>query len=56
MSVRKHRDCRVKKREQQRARRRALHKHRSGFHDDAREKERQQWLVEQLRLPENHEE
>lgn len=55
MSVRKHRDPRVKKREEQRVRRQARHKHRSGFHADRKRKEEREWLEDQLFLPVSHE-
>lgn len=54
MSVRKHRDPRARKREERKVRRRALHKHRSGFHEDVKRKEERQWKEEQLSLPVNH--
>lgn len=56
MSVRKHRDPRVRKREERKVRRRALHKHRSGAHADTRRKEAQVWADTQISLSATHDE
>jgi hypothetical protein len=56
MSVRKHRDPRVRKREELRVRRRALHKHRSGFHEDTKRKEERAWQEQELYPAQSHDE
>lgn len=54
MSVRLHRDPRARRKAEVKVRKRALHKHRSGFHVDRKRKEEKEWHEEvEQQLPDN---